>query len=365
MLNDDDVFHLARLALTKDEADVRLFLAKQVRKLRRDDPESATRLEGLLKSQSSRSTGILRDAFPHDPSDRRSNLDSTPSLLKHYDNDQPLQAPIWEGEVLQMLGQIISERHFIDELSRSGLLPTRSLIFEGPPGVGKTMSAKWLAKKLALPLYALDLSAVMSSYLGKTGSNLRSVFDFAKSHPCVLLLDEVDAIAKRRADDADVGELKRLVTVMLQELDDWPADGLLIAATNHGSLVDPALWRRFEMVVAFKAPSAEMVRESICRYMGPDFDNMRHWAGLLEYLMVGKSHSDIERVVMQLRRLKVISPLQFEDLAANLLIRDVDDIKKSERINAATYLVSTLGFSQHQANKMTGVSRDTIRKKIA
>ena len=81
--------------------------------------------------------------------------------------------------------------------------------------------------------------------------------------------------------------------------------------------------------------------------------------------MVGKSHSDIERVIMQLRRLKVIAPLQFEELAANLLIRDVDEINKAERINAATYLVSTLGFSQHQANKMTGVSRDTIRKKIA
>jgi hypothetical protein len=92
----------------------------------------------------------------------------------------------------------------------------------------------------------LDLIVVMSSYLGKTGNNLRSALDHAKANEAILLLDEIDAIAKRRSDESDVGELKRLVTVMLQEVDDWPDTDLLLAATNHPELVDPALWRRFD-----------------------------------------------------------------------------------------------------------------------
>ena len=133
-----------------------------------------------------------------------------------------------------------------------GLSPTRSAIFVGPPGVGKTLTARWLASQLGVPLYVLDLTAVMSSLLGRSGTNLRAALDFAKRSPCVLLLDEIDAIAKRRSDDTDIGELKRLVTVILQEVDEWPATGLLLAATNHAELIDPALWRRFDLVITSK-----------------------------------------------------------------------------------------------------------------
>ena len=140
----------------------------------------------------------------------------------------------------------------------------------GPPGVGKTLTARWLAAQLKVPLYVLDLTAVMSSLLGKSG-NLRAAIDFAKREPCVLLLDEIDAIAKRRSDDSDVGELKRLVTVILQEVDEWPASSVLLAATNHPELIDPALWRRFDLVVQFKTPDEQAVKEAIKRFLGPDY----------------------------------------------------------------------------------------------
>src|SRR5665213_3572636 len=128
-----------------------------------------------------------------------------------------------------------------------------------PPGVGKTLAARWIARELHRPLLTLDLSAVMSSFLGRTGANVRHVLDYAKGVDCVLLLDELDSIAKRRDDASDVGELKRLVTVLLQEIDDWPSTGLLIAATNHSDLLDPAVWRRFEMRVNFPMPGDESV----------------------------------------------------------------------------------------------------------
>jgi len=137
----------------------------------------------------------------------------------------------------------------------------------------------------------------MSSYLGKTGNNVRAVFDHAISRPCVLLLDEFDAIAKRRDDDSDVGELKRLVNVLLQALDDWPANSLLIAATNHGELLDPAVWRRFDHVVQFEPPSVEL----IVTYLNdlPMEDNIRK---NLAALLHGESFSSIGHLIHAARK---------------------------------------------------------------
>lgn len=165
----------------------------------------------------------------------------------------PLLSPALQSEV----DRIVHERRSADRLAAAGLMPVRSVLMSGPPGVGKTMTAGWLAQQLDLPLYTLDLASVMSSFLGKTGANVRSVLNHAQERPCVLLLDEFDSIAKRRDDDTDVGELKRLVTVILQTIDDWTPTSLLVAATNHGELLDPAVWRRFDVTLQFEMPARE------------------------------------------------------------------------------------------------------------
>lgn len=169
--------------------------------------------------------------------------------------------PVFGGPVQDVLDDVLREWQSLELLIKAGLVPARMLLFCGQPGVGKTLAAHWLAQELKLPLLTLNLATVMSSYLGKTGNNVRAVFDHAMTRPCVLLLDEFDAIAKRRDDDSDVGELKRLVNVLLQALDEWPANALLIAATNHGELLDPAVWRRFDHVVQFEPPSAELIED--------------------------------------------------------------------------------------------------------
>ena len=240
-----DLAQLIRLALAEQTEDVRLFVARLVRKYRNTDPELAEQMDLYLRAKAPRASAPMRKitqpTLPVQtlPVDDESRL----SLLKVFKDESSREQPLLSLDLEETLSQLIQERRQTERLASMGLNPTRSAIFVGPPGVGKTLTARWLASQLGVPLYVLDLTAVMSSLLGRSGSNLRTALDFAKRSPCVLLLDEIDAIAKRRSDDADIGELKRLVTVILQEVDEWPATGLLLAATNHAELIDPALWR--------------------------------------------------------------------------------------------------------------------------
>jgi SpoVK/Ycf46/Vps4 family AAA+-type ATPase len=207
----------------------------------------------------------------------------------------------------------------------------------------------------------LDLSAVMSSFLGRTGANLRHVLDYAKSVDCLLLLDELDAIAKRRDDIHEVGELKRLVTVLLQEIDDWPAVGLLVAATNHPDLLDPAAWRRFEMKVEFPMPNEAAVRQAISTFLGPNDALANAWSDLLTTLLTGLSFSDIEREITAARRDAVVRGKPLEASLHDLVRRRIDALPRAERGNVGAALID-IGLSQRQVHEITGVSRDTIRK---
>jgi SpoVK/Ycf46/Vps4 family AAA+-type ATPase len=218
--------------------------------VRPSDEELAHAVAPLISS-----TRLLRRvapdaAFPVD-------ADTKLPLVRVEHPSKVRMPPLLTTVVQSEMDRVIQERKAADRLCAAGLTPVRSLLMSGPPGVGKTMTAGWLAQQLDLPLYTLDLASVMSSFLGKTGANVRAVLNHAQERPCVLLLDEFDSIAKRRDDDTDVGELKRLVTVILQTIDDWSHTSLLVAATNHGELLDPAVWRRFDLTVNFEMPSCD------------------------------------------------------------------------------------------------------------
>ena len=311
----------------------------------------------LLQEAPTRQSPLRREASAPVPVDLESRL----QLLRIEEAPALDVDPIWQANVRRALDQILSERRRDDALFKQGLSPTRSIIFTGPPGVGKTLAARWIARELDRPLLTLDLSAVMSSFLGRTGANVRHVLDYAKSVNGVLLLDELNSIAKRRDDATDVGELKRLVTVLLQEIDDWPATGLLIAATNHADLLDPAVWRRFEMRIEFPMPTDAAVRQAIEAFMGSRKASAA-WNDVLAVTLRGLSFSDIEREVMLARRAAVTRDIPLEDALGQIVQNRVELMPRRERGQLALWLTEA-GVSQRQVHELTGVSRDTIRKK--
>lgn len=359
-----DLVQIVRLALAEQTEDVRLFAARLVRKYRGDEPELAEQVDLFLRTKPHRTGMPLRKAISPPTQEHVLPVDdeSRLSLLKVFNDSVERDAPLLSAELEESLGQLIQERKQVSRLAALGLTPTRSAIFVGQPGVGKTLTARWLAAQLRVPLYVLDLTAVMSSLLGRSGSNLRTALDFAKRKPCVLLLDEIDAIAKRRSDDADVGELKRLVTVILQEVDEWPATGLLLAATNHPELIDPALWRRFDLVVNFKVPEPAAVKAAIKRFMGPDFALFGRWIEILVFAFQGQSFSDIEREIQRFRRAVALGTMPDADLIEEFIKARALSLDRQGRIDMAVLLAKQTRLSQHAISDITGVSRDTIRK---
>ncbi|WP_011583103.1 MULTISPECIES: AAA family ATPase [Chelativorans] len=351
-----DFVHLARIALSDRPQDVQTFLRRIAK--RTGDPSLSAALVDLLRKRPTRSSPLRRTAEIPLPVD----TDSRFQLLRVEERPELPHEPIYTEKVRETLTRLIKERRNVEALIDAGLEPTRTILFTGPPGVGKTLAAKWLARELERPLLILDLSAVMSSYLGRTGSNLRHVLDYAKSIDGVLLLDELDAIAKRRDDTGEIGELKRLVTVLLQQLDDWPSTGLLIAATNHAELLDPAVWRRFEELVEFELPGREAASAFIRALLHRTAPQAEDWSDVLSLVLARQSFSDIERMVNSARRSAALDGKSLGEHLSSLLT--IDNCPKQDRIDLAVQLVQTGLASQRRAHELTGVARDTIRERL-
>jgi SpoVK/Ycf46/Vps4 family AAA+-type ATPase len=184
-----------------------------------------------------------------------------------------------------------------DEIERHGLRVRSKLLFCGPPGCGKTLCAEIFAAELGLPLFLVKLDRLISSYLGETAGNVRKIFEFARRKPCVLFLDEFDALARSRDDCSEHNELRRVVNSLLLFIDRIQPKGFLIAATNLDRSLDPGVWRRFDEVVWFDRPDRLMIEQFLrlkFKNVVTTFDLIQQ-AGELE----GYSFAEIERVCMQ------------------------------------------------------------------
>jgi SpoVK/Ycf46/Vps4 family AAA+-type ATPase len=355
----EELFQLSRLALTGRRQEIQLMIRRISKRQKNTSPELAERLIALLRESPDKASPLRRATARPIPVDNDSRL----QLVRLEQFPELDVEPVYSSNVTQALNQLIMERKARDRLLSANLEPSRSALFTGPPGVGKTLAAKLVAGELKKPLFILDLSAVMSSFLGRTGNNVRSVLDYAKETDCILLLDELDAVAKRRDDSTEVGELKRLVTVLLQEVDDWPADSLLLAATNHPDLLDPAVWRRFESVIAFPLPLTNEIRKAIKNFFHGDSAG-DDWIEILTLIFKGFSYSDIRRAITQARRAVVVREIDLNTALRELVQQHIENISRKDRTKLAVKFADTGIATQRQASELTGVSRDTIRRHL-
>lgn len=189
---------------------------------------------------------------------------------------------------------LIEEFRGADLLRRHGLRIRSKLLFCGPPGCGKTLTAEVFAHELGLPLVVARLDAIISSFLGETATNIRKVFETAAEQPCVLFLDEFDALARARTDGSEHNELRRVVNSLLMLIDRFQGKGFLVAATNLEESLDAAIWRRFDDVVIFDLPSRREIQR-LCELKLQNFPAPFLIADKISALR-GMSYADVERI---------------------------------------------------------------------
>ncbi|MGE4055759.1 MAG: AAA family ATPase [Vicinamibacterales bacterium] len=200
---------------------------------------------------------------------------------------------------------VLSEFREWDVLEANALRPTTKLLFCGPPGCGKTVTAEAISCELGLPLLYVRFDAVVSSLLGETATNLRKVFDYASQDSWVVFFDEFDAIGRSRDDATEHGELKRVVNTFLQLLDGFRGRSLVIAATNFEQSLDPALWRRFDEIVRFERPSTAEIELLLSKLLGTQ-SRLRFPVRDLASELDGLSHAEVERICDDAKRRVVL-----------------------------------------------------------
>lgn len=292
------------------------------------------------------------------------DADSKLPLVRIDPADTLRAEPLLTEGLREQIDQLLREHLSADRLLAAGFSPAKSVLLSGPPGVGKTMTAGWLAYRLGLPLLTLDLASVMSSYLGKTGANLRAVLSHAQEQPCVLLLDEFDAIAKRRDDDSDVGELKRLVTVILQTIDDWKPTSLLVAATNHSDLLDPAVWRRFDVTLKFELPDHKQ-RTALLISGGVDPE----LAQLISEQGEGQTLATINRTLNSAHKNALLNNTDFYYELCGMLLRHLDSQEVSSKQRRSqrdleTFIKRKQGFTLREIANDLNISHTTVKRSI-
>lgn len=275
-----------------------------------------------------------------------------PELITVMEPDVSLDDLILDDDVRDRLGEVIDEWRCRDRLPE-GIGPTARLLFTGPPGCGKTVTAKAVARALGMDVAYVRLDGLISQFMGQTGANIRRIFDEASRMGALLFLDEFDAVAKTRADSLDVGESKRVITALLQNMDLHADDVMVIAATNMPELIDPAVARRFDLVLGFGRPDASRRERMIESYasdhgLSNDID-----LGAFVGCTAGMSYTEIETVLRSVIRYVSVNGVRSElDAAFIRGFLGPDDRSVTE--------MRMSGMSVNDIVSATGMPRSTV-----
>ena len=236
------------------------------------------------------------------PKEARNNI----PLATAIDRDSLRHQMVLPEEIELKIRRIEKEYVARERLASYGLKPRRRILFHGGPGCGKSMSAERIAWNIGLPFLKVRFEAIISSYLGESASNLKKLFEALKNFPCVLLLDEFDFIAKSRESKHDVGEMHRIVNILLNILEDYDGPGIVVATTNLEGSIDKALFRRFDDIIEIPKPGkAEIYRILKSTLSAIETEKALNWTALAEK-MLGFSAALIVKIAIDAAKISVI-----------------------------------------------------------
>jgi SpoVK/Ycf46/Vps4 family AAA+-type ATPase len=351
-------------AVNADKAKIYAYAEQLSRRMEEDGQEtSAKRIRRVLANAK------MAKLEPSEVTTRRLPVDSESSLSLADETNVPPNSHIvfLSTEANRIVEEFIKCVESSDKLLSHGVEISPSLLLYGPPGCGKTELAYFISSRIKLPLLTARSDSLISSYLGSTAKNLRRLFDHAASRPCILFLDEFDAIAKLRDDQHELGELKRVVISLLQNIDAMDDKTILLAATNHDHLLDPAIWRRFTYRVEIKEPDEE-ARTKIFRHFAKENTN-RDLESAFARITEGLTGAEIRHIIEASRRSAVLSDMEGIDeteiLRHVLRIKFPETANQSKSIKEQIRLVREIDpkvFKYERIADLFGISKGQISK---
>lgn len=279
-------------------------------------------------------------------SEPRASLDG---LLELRQTRVRLSDVVLSESVAERLDTLVLQQRCRDRLREYGKTPNRRVLFVGPSGTGKTMTAEALAGDLHIPFYIIRLEALISRYMGETAAKLRLIFNESLKRRGVYLFDEFDAIGAKRTATNDVGEMRRVLNSFLIFLEEQTTvDSLIISATNHSELLDPALTRRFDDILEFSYPSTEAIRTIVKSYIRPLRYPRIKWDVIINSAH-GLSQSEIARATEEAVKSTILSgtsTLSTKDLSDRLQQRmRMNNALRSSNLKGGTERWRDTGFS--------------------
>ncbi|MDP2227632.1 MAG: ATP-binding protein [Moraxellaceae bacterium] len=248
-------------------------------------------------------------------------------LLEQTHTPVRLGEVVLTKEVHEHLVRVLLEQRQKEKLAKFGLLPRRKLLFTGPPGTGKTMSAAALANELHIPLYSVVLDSLITRFMGETAAKLRLIFDHIRATRAVYLFDEFDAIGTQRGAQNDVGEIRRVLNSFLMFVEQDDSESIIVAATNHPELLDRALNRRFDDIITFDKPEAAQIRQLCENRLAAFKPTQLNWDNIISAAL-GLSAAEITRACEDAAKDAVLS--QSGSISTDLLLKAIERRKKGQ-----------------------------------
>jgi SpoVK/Ycf46/Vps4 family AAA+-type ATPase len=289
----EDIIKVAEKIIAEEASKGHTKLANRLSEILKKNINSYQSFKGELKNLLPKGISI--------PTDRRYNV----PLATSVEREKLRHEMILPNDVDEKINRIEKEYVARERLKLHGLKPKQKILLYGAPGCGKSMTAERIAYNVGLPFLKVSFEAIVSSYLGESALNLKRLFDAVQNFPCVLLLDEFDFIAKSRSNGQDVGEMHRIVNILLNLLEDFEAPGILIATTNFKGIIDFALFRRFDEIIEMPRPTENEIE----RLLMQSLSGMRTKGIRLEEILsqlVGFSSALIVKVATDAAKISVI-----------------------------------------------------------